>query len=538
VSSTLATQDTFTAEEARALEPYFTNTDQPVFALINLPETVKGALFARYSRSAKSLRRLFLDEFLGQVPGESGRDSSMASVGTERAERLYSRVFSEYGDDSVAQLGGAHIACEGVSNILTKVLEWGRLMAYLEQSTRYVPYTDRPNGRWKYHVPAEIERSPLAADFTRTMDTAFETYARWIPSLETHFRAKYPKAPQDSDAMYRSVIRAKALDTLRGLLPAATTSNVGLFGTGQAYEAVLLRMFAHPLDEVRTHARLMLGELRKVIPAFLTRVDQPQRGGRWVEYLVTTRRDLEHAAQPVLANAAREERPEVTLTEFDPDGELKVVASALYALSDLPDDQLLDVARQLSADQRAEILQVYAGDRGNRRHRPGRAFERTRYRFDILADYGAFRDLQRHRMLTLDWQPLSPTHGYVEPAAIEEAGALDDWREVMDRSASLHATLVARGLADAAPYAVVMAYRVRFYMDMNAREAMHVIELRTAPQGHPSYRRICQQMHTAIAETAGHRAIAEAMRFTDHSEVELERLQSERALERKRNANL
>jgi thymidylate synthase ThyX len=538
VSSTLATQDTFTAEEARALEPYFTNTDQPVFALINLPETVKGALFARYSRSAKSLRRLFLDEFLGQVPGESGRDSPMASVGTERAERLYSRVFSEYGDDSVAQLGGAHIACEGVSNILTKVLEWGRLMAYLEQSTRYVPYTDRPNGRWKYHVPAEIDRSPLAADFTHTMDTAFETYARWIPSLETHFRAKYPKAPQDSDAMYRSVIRAKALDTLRGLLPAATTSNVGLFGTGQAYEVLLLRMFAHPLDEVRTHARLMLGELRKVIPAFLTRVDQPDRGGRWVEYLATTRRDLEHAAQPVLANAAREGRPEVTLTEFDPDGELKVVASALYALSDLPDDQLLGVARQLSADQRAEILQVYAGDRGNRRHRPGRAFERTRYRFDILADYGAFRDLQRHRMLTLEWQPLSPTHGYVEPAAIEEAGALDDWREVMDRSASLHATLVARGLADAAPYAVVMAYRVRFYMDMNAREAMHVIELRTAPQGHPSYRRICQQMHTAIAETAGHRAIAEAMRFTDHSEVELERLQSERALERKRNTNL
>ena len=538
MSSTLATQDTFTAEEARALEPYFTNTDQPVFALINLPETVKGALFARYSRSAKSLRRLFLDEFLGQVPGESGHDSPMASVGTERAERLYSRVFSEYGDDSVAQLGGAHIACEGVSNILTKVLEWGRLMAYLEQSTRYVPYTDRPNGRWKYHVPTEIERSPLAADFTRTMDTAFETYARWIPSLETHFRAKYPKAPQDSDAMYRSVIRAKALDTLRGLLPAATTSNVGLFGTGQAYEALLLRMFAHPLDEVRTHARLMLRELRKVIPAFLTRVDQPDRGGRWVEYLATTRRDLEHAAQPVLANAAREDRPEVTLTEFDPDGELKVVASALYALSDLPDDQLLGVARQLSADQRAEILQVYAGDRGNRRHRPGRAFERTRYRFDILADYGAFRDLQRHRMLTLEWQPLSPTHGYVEPAAIEEAGALDDWREVMDRSASLHATLVARGLADAAPYAVVMAYRVRFYMDMNAREAMHVIELRTAPQGHPSYRRICQQMHTAIAGTAGHRAIAEAMRFTDHSEVELERLQSERALERKRNANL
>src|SRR5262249_18554572 len=154
----------------------------------------------------------------------------------------------------------------GVSNVLTKVLEWGRLMAYLEQSTRYVPYTDRPGGRWKYHVPAELAGSPLRDAFVRTLDRAFATYARWIPTVEAHFRGKYPKSPDDSDAVYRSVIRAKALDTLRGLLPAATTSNVGLFGTGQAFEALLLRMFAHPLDEVRSCAQQVLGELRRVIP--------------------------------------------------------------------------------------------------------------------------------------------------------------------------------------------------------------------------------------------------------------------------------
>jgi hypothetical protein len=177
---------------------------------------------------------------------------------------------------------------------------------------------------------------------------------------------------------------------------------------------------------------------------------------------------------------------------------------------------------------------MYCGNRANRRHRPGRAFERTHYRFDILADYGAFRDLQRHRLLTLEWQRLTPQHGYVQPAALEEVGALSDWRDVMDRSASLHDRLAGAGLRDAASYAVVMAYRVRFYMDMNAREAMHVIELRTAPQGHPSYRRVCQAMHRLIAEVAGHRAIAEAMRFADHSAVELERLEAERTLERKR----
>jgi thymidylate synthase ThyX len=540
VTAPAAVQDTFTADETRKLLPYFTNTDRPVFALINLPETVKGALFARYSRSAKSLRRLFLDEFLGQVATAAGDDLPTAmdrSVGTERADRLYARVLSEYGDDSVAQLGGAHIACEGVSNVLTKVLEWGRLMAYLEQSTRYVPYTDRPHGRWKYHVPAEIARSALAGEFGATMDLAFETYARWIPVMEAHFRAKYPKPPEDSDAVYRSVIRAKALDTLRGLLPAATTSNVGLFGTGQAYEALLLRMLASPLEEVSSCARMMLHELRQVIPAFLARIEQPNRGGRWIEYLSETRRAIEATVGGVVDGLDPQPRAEVTLTEFDPEGETKVVASALYAASALPDDQLLETARRLSADHRAAVLRAYVGERANRRHRPGRAFERTRYRFDILGDYGAFRDLQRHRLLTLEWQPLSPAHGYTEPAAVEEAGALADWKEVMARSASLHESLIARGLSAAAPYAVVMAYRVRFYMDMNAREAMHVIELRTSPQGHPSYRRICQQMHRAIAEVAGHRAIAAAMQFTDHSEVELERLQSERALEQRRQDN-
>jgi thymidylate synthase ThyX len=526
------THDTFTADEARALAPFFTNVDQPVFALVNLPETVKGALFARYSRSAKSLRRLFLDEFLDQVEPPQSRHGG--GVGVARADKLYARVLNEYGDDSVAQLGAAHVACEGVSNVLTKVLEWGRLMAYLEQSTRYVPYTDQPNGRWKYHVPAEVERSPLATDFRHTLDAAFETYARWIPEMEAHFRRKYPKAAEDSDGVYRSVIRAKALDTLRGLLPAATTSNVGLFGTGQAFESLLLRMFAHPLEEVRSHAQLILTELRKVIPAFLARVDQPDRGGRWIDYLAETRRGFAAAAQPMLAGAAAEPRPEVTLTAFDPEGEIKVVAAALYAVAQLPDDQLLDMARRMTVADRAALLRAYVGPRGNRRHKPGRAFERTQYRFDVLADYGAFRDLQRHRLLTLEWQPLGTSHGYTEPAAIEDAGALGDWRRVMERSAALHQSLLAAGLDHAAPYAVAMAYRVRFYMDMNAREAMHVIELRTAPQGHPSYRRVCQMMHRAIADVAGHRAIAAAMQFADHSEVELERLQAERALELKR----
>ncbi len=485
----VAPPESFSEEERRTLTPFFTNLDSHVFALTNLPETVKGALFARYSRSAKSLRRLFLDEFAGNL---AGIQADASSVGVERAEKLYAKVFNEYGDDSVAQLGGAHIACEYVSNVLTKILEWGRLMAYLEQSTRYVPYTDKLHGRWRYHVPAEVQGA-LRDRYVKTMDAAFETYASLIDGMQAHFAARYPRSAQDSEGVHRAAIRAKALDTLRGMLPAATQSNVGIYGTGQAYESLLLRMRAHPLDEVR----------RTV-------------------------------AETLFAGVEAQPRDEVTLTDFDPEGEVKIVAAALYAVTDLPDDQLLAMARRLTAADRASVLRAYVGERGNRRHRPGRAFERTSYRFDVLTDYGAFRDLQRHRLLTLEWQPLSARHGYSEPDALREAGVLDGWTKVMEASSGLYEALRSAGLVAAAPYAVAMAYRVRFYMDMNAREAMHLIELRTAPQGHPAYRRVCQQMHTLIADRAGHTAVAAAMRFVDHSEVELERLKAERDLERKR----
>src|SRR6267143_4222238 len=513
--------DEFTREERAALAPYVSNLDGPVFALVNLPEVVKGALFARYSRSPRSLRRLFVDEFLGAAGLEAAAFGAPGGdAGTQRAEQLYERVFVEYGDDSVAQLGGVHLACEGASNILTKVLEWGRLMAYLEQSTRYIPYDDRPAGRYRYHVPEELDGA-LRERYVATLDRGFDAYRAWLPKLREFYERKYPRDPKESEIVYRTTIRAKALDTLRGMLPAATISNVGIYGTGQAYEQLLLRMRAHPLAEVRACAGLMLVELRKVIPAFLRRVDMPDRGGAWSAYLAETRVATEAAAARLLADVGVEPREEVTLTDSDPDGEAKVVAAALYAVSALPDDELLARARKLSHEERSAVLAAYVGGRVNRRHRPGRAFERTSYRFDILGDYGAFRDLQRHRLLTLEWQRLSPRHGSVMPEAIAEAGAGEDWRRVLAESAELHDAIEAAGLSEVASYAVSMAYRVRFYMEMNAREAMHVIELRTTPQGHPAYRRICQAMHRLVGER--HPAIAAAMTFADHSAVELER---------------
>jgi thymidylate synthase ThyX len=522
----------FDPEEAEILRPYFTNLDGPVFALVNLPEVVKGALFARYSRSAKSLRRLFLDEFVGDLDltGDLGVD---ASVGLKRAEELYEKVFLEYGDDSVAQLGGVHLACEQASNVLTKILEWGRLMAYLEQSTRYIPYDTRLGGRYRYCRPAEVLDSPLGARYVADLDAAFDTYARCLATLMEWARERYPKDPSDSDFVYKQSIKAKACDAARGILPAATLSNVGIYGTGQAFEALLLRMRAHPLPEARRYAALMLAELRKVIPSFLTRVDRADRGIAWSAYLSETRTDTAALVARLFPADEPEPRPSVVLTDFDPDAEDKLLAAICYPHTALPEDQILDRVRRLGADERIALLHAYVGTRDNRRHRPGRAFERVDYRFDVLADYGAFRDLQRHRMLTIEWQRLGPRHGYDVPPEIVDAGLTESFVDAMDRSADLHDALML-DFPEQAAYAVALAFRLRFVMQMNAREAMHMLELRTAPQGHATYRAVCQEMYRCIEEQAGHRAIAAAMRHVDHAEYALERLAAERAAEVRR----
>ena len=524
----------FTADEADILRRYFTNLDAPVFALVNLPEVVKGALFARYSRSSKSLRRLFLDEFVGDldIAGDATID---ATVGLRRAEELYERVFFEYGDDSVAQLGGVHLACEQASNLLTKVLEWGRLMSYLEQSTRYIAYDTRIGGRFRYYRDPEVLGSSLGLRYIGDMDRLFDSYAELVPVMADFFRERFPKEPGDSDFVYRQAIRAKAFDAVRGILPAASISNVGIYGTGQAYEALLLRMRSHPLPEARAYADMMLTELRKVIPSFLRRVDLDDRGVAWSTYLASTRAAMSDIAARVFEGVEDEpDPPAVRLLDWDPEGEVKLVAAMLYPYTSVSESVIEQRVAQMSTEERVEVIRAYVGERANRRHKPGRALERLYYRFDVLADYGAFRDLQRHRMLTIEWQTLSPRHGYTRPEAVDLAGGRSRFDEAMERSAALHDALYERFPAQAA-YAVSLAYKIRFSMHLNAREAMHMLELRTTPQGHPAYRVVGQEMHRLIAEQAGHKAVAEAMRFVDHSpEPSLERLEAERRAEARR----
>jgi thymidylate synthase ThyX len=531
--------EAFTEAERARLAPYVTNLDRPVFALRNLPETVKGALFARYSRSGKTLRRLFLDEFADQVEqGGSGGARSVppvdaaSQVGLARAEALYERVFDQYGDDSVAQLGAAHVACEQASNLLTKLLEWGRLAAYLEQSTRYVSYADRPGGRWRYHLDPDVDTSDLGPGYRRVMDGLFAAYAELLPALGDHLARVVPHEAGSSEAAWRRAVKARALDGLRGLLPAATTSNLGIFATGQAYEALLLRLRASALPEARAYADLLLEELRQVIPAFLHRVDREDRGVAWSRYLAETAAETAKVVEAVLGEAPPTEQPgpSVQLTEFDPAGEDKVLTAIAYPNLGVGEAEVAARVARLGAEERTRLLAAYVGERRNRRHRPGRAFERAVYTFDVVADYGAFRDLQRHRMCTIVWQPLTPDLGYELPGDVAEAGLGGRFQAAMASSAELYRVLAPRFPAQAA-YAVGLAHRVRFAMTMNARELMHLAELRSTPQGHSSYRLVAQLMHRLVVEQAGHTGIAEAMRYVVHDEVELGRLAAERRLE-------
>ena len=351
--------------------------------------------------------------------------------------------------------------------------------------------------------------------------------------LEAHYRRRHPPAEGDGDAAYRASLQARACDDLRGLLPAATISHLGIHASGQAYEALLLRMRSHPLAEARDYAGRMLVELRRVIPAFLRRVDRPDRGGR-LEPLPRRDGPRHGGRRRPGSPQAPSPGPRSPWSSGIADAEAKVAAAALYPYTDLPDDQLLRYAAGLPPAEVARLIAAYAGERGNRRHKPGRGMERVGYRFDLLCDYGIFRDLQRHRILTIDWQRLGTGHGFVTPEGVAEAGEEAEWRRAMEAAGELHARLAGALGADAAQYAVPLAYRIRFCVQLNAREAFHLLELRTQAGGHPGYRRVCAEMHRLIATQAGHRAIAGAMCFVDPGDHGLERLEAERRAEARR----
>ena len=454
---------------------------------------------------------LFLPRLIGFLGAEG-----------ERAAGLYERIFLGYGDDSVAQLGGAHVACEWTSNLLTKILQRPRLAAYLEQSTRYIAYdTTLESFGYRYHRDARFGQR-----YERAMDDLFETYTRVLAGMSAWVAERFPRGADESAAAHTRAVRAKALDLVRGVLPAASLSHMGIYASGQTYEQLVLHLLAHPLAEAQSYGAMLLEELQAIIPSFVVRVERPERGGRWIDYLRERHDAAGRAAERIgLAEPEPAGAPSVRLLRAH-GTERELAAALLYEASSVGEAEALAAVEALSGEELAALLRELVGARENRRHRPGRGFETLRYRIEIVSDYGAFRDLQRHRLLTCQWQRLSPDLGADVPHELVAAGLGSDYEGALEGSRLEYERLRDDGLVEEAPYALCLAFRIRYVLELDAREALHLIELRSGREGHPSYRAVAHEMRRAIASV--HPNVAAAMTFVDDStEERLERLLSE-----------
>jgi thymidylate synthase ThyX len=525
--------ETFTDVEAALLAPYFTNLDRSIFGLRNLPEVVKGALFSRYSRSEKSLRRILLDEFINAPEANfqtlAGGVAAQSDVAVAKAEAFYDRVLIGYGDDSVAELGGAHLACEGISNIAAKVIEDSRLgISPLEKSTRYVAFNQKVNGRYLYCLEPSIMASAHADRYVATLDYLFDTYTTLHPLLLAWVKRVNPKEEQVSDRAYLSATRAKTFDLLRGLLPMATLTNVGLFGNGRAFEYLLVKMAASAHPEINQIGEVMQEELDQTIPSFVKRA-KTDRGRQYAQYMAESAINTSQIAKDLMPDLVENGSAQVVLAKYDPAAEINTVAAILYPRTTLSYPEVKLRVGRFSISQCRRIIETYVGDRASRFQRPGRAFEEIYYTFDILADIGAYRDLHRHRVLTQERQSFTTRHGYITPTEIETAGLAEIYREAMDRTAVAFEE-VAKDFPIAAQYMVPFACLTRWRIKLNLREAYHFIELRSARQGHPTYRRVAQDMYRLIC--AVHPSLASPI-MVDMEDYQLERLGAEQRLDEK-----
>jgi thymidylate synthase ThyX len=547
----------FTADEQKALAPFFTNLDRSVFGL-KLPQEVAGALFSRYSRSTKSLRRTFFDEFLGDPElglkdllgaQTSAKDDSAA---LKKARAFYDRVLVGYGDDSVAQLGGAHIACENISNVAAKILEDARIgIAPLEKSTRYVRFDQKDAaGNYLFYREPKIMASKHRDNYLTTMNLLFEAYSKQMAPMLEHVAKSLPieqlevrdpvsgkglsygDAAKDerlkrwAETAYRATVRAQACDILRSYLPAATLTNVGMFGVGQAFEYLISKFYSHALSEARELGSAIHAELNQLIPSFVKRAQLN-------EYLVGTTTAARALAAKTVNVSPLDAKEPVTLIDYDAQAEEKIIASILYSHARHPLMQLREIAAKMSVEERGKILEEHFGKRRHRRDKLSRAFENVYYTFDILGNLGLYRDLHRHRILTQERQDFTTVHGYDTPLEIDEAGFTKEFDHCMQQAAELYEQIY-RDLPGEAQYVVPFAYKIRWYMKMNLREAVHLCELRTMPQGHPDYRFISQEMWRKIQEV--HPTLAEAGKFVDWQKYRLGRLQSEMRTEFKKSA--
>jgi len=531
----------FSAKEKKILSSHFSNLDGSVFAIITPRQVDRGALMSRYSRTDKSMRRIFLDEFLNNK---------------NRGEEFYKRVLLEYGDDSVAELGEAHIAIEGLSNIAVKKIEDRRIgLSYLEKSSRYVAWNKKTNGKYRFYRDPVLIDSRFADVYLDSCNLSFDVYSKNIDPMINYVREKYPigkysfkdskdgkeksfsKLRQESDIksanmIYRGSTKAKALDILRGLLPASTLTNVGITGNGRAFEYLLTILASSDLDEERELASKIKKELDTTIKSFVSRSDD-KYGKAFQKYL----RQIKKTSKSIVAKEIKPKKVLGVMTKLvDCESEKKsidkILTSIMYEQSPSTSYQnILKQVKKLSKEKKIKIINLFTNLRENRRHRPGRAFESVYYTFDLLNNFGMFRDFHRHRALTLERQLLTTDHGYNIPDEIKILGIDKNYKECMDKTKETF-NKIRKKYPEQGQYVVNFAYNYPYFMKFNLREACHLIELRTVPQGHADYRQVAQQMYKQINKV--HPNLSKIMKFVDLKEYDLERFESEKRTEEKR----
>ena len=531
----------FSSKEEKILSEHFSNTNSGVFAIITPRQVDRGALMSRYSRTDKSMRRIFLDEFLKNK---------------NRGEEFYDRVLLEYGDDSVAELGEAQIAIEGLSNIAVKKIEDRRIgLSYLEKSSRYVAWNKKEKGKYRFYRDSEITKSKFVDLYEETCNFSFDVYSRNIEPMIKYIREKYPiekysfkdskdnkeklfpKLKIESDIksanmIYKGSTKAKALDILRGLLPASTLTNVGITGNGRAFEYLLTVLGSSELKEEQDLASKIKKELETTIKSFVKRADD-KYGKAYQKYL----KDVKNKSKLITTKQIKSKSTKGVFTkivDYEPEKNAidKIITSIMYEQSPSTSYQnIFQQVKKISKQEKIKIIQEFTKLRTNRRHRPSRAFENVYYTFDLCNNFGMFRDLHRHRALTLERQLLTTNHGYSIPNEVKILGIDKDFKDVMNKTKDTFEKM-SKKYPEQGQYVVNFGYNYPYFMKFNLREACHLIELRTIPQGHVDYRRVAQQMYNQINKV--HPILSQIMKFVDMKEYDLERFESEKRTEAKR----
>ena len=533
-------QEKFSNSERKKLSKHFSNIDNSVFVITTPKQVDRGALMSRYSRTDKSMRRVFLDEFLKNQ---------------NRGEEFYKRVLLEYGDDSVAELGSAQIAIEGLSNIAVKKIEDRRIgLSYLEKSSRYVAWDKKINGKYKFCREPNLIKSRFADDYLEACNLDFNAYAKNIQPMLKFIRENDPienykfkaqngtekkisqlkneKDVKSANMIYNAATKAKALDVLRGFLPASTLTNVGITGNGRAFEYLTTILFSSKLTEEKQIASKIKHELDTTIKSFVSRSND-KYGKALQKYFAAIKKISAKTAKnnirgkPIHGNS-------VKLVEFEP--ETRSINSLITALifeqsPSISFEQISKNVKKMNKKSKAKIIEEMSNARKNRRHRPPRAFEMVNYTFDLITNFGMFRDLHRHRTLTLERQLLTTDHGFDIPNEISELGIEKDFKDSMYFTKSVFQKMRQR-FPEQSQYIVNFAYNYPYYMRFNLREATHLIELRTVPQGHADYRKIAQKMYLLINKK--HPNLAKIMKYVDLKQYGLERFESEKRTEEKR----